>query len=64
MTGQTRVNQYLLANLDKSYSARFVSSPEPLPISHTGVPESHDRLWKGITAKIEVLRSFIEELSR
>lgn len=59
----TRVNNFLIKNLDSSFSARFLSPPTPLPISHgSGVPPTHDGLWGAIDTRVSVLRGFIQDL--
>jgi pimeloyl-ACP methyl ester carboxylesterase len=57
-----RVRKYLLAHLDSSYDARFVSPDPGLPISYDLPTKDHKDLMHGMQIRLTALRRFIEEL--
>lgn len=57
-----RVRKYLLAHLDSSYEARFVSPDPGLPISYDLPTKDHKDLMHGMQIRLTALRRFIEEL--
>ena len=58
----TRVNEFLLRNLDRSYASRFANSPLVI-VNQMGIPREHNRLWKFLQSKTEALTALIGELA-
>jgi len=57
------VNDYLLKELDKSYSARFLTNRDRmLPVAPVGLKPETEGIWFGINSQTSALSDFIVEL--
>ncbi len=57
------VNDYLRKNLDKSYSARFLTNRDRmLPVAPVGLKPEIEGIWFGINSQTSALSDFIKEL--
>lgn len=55
------VCEYLQANLDSSYSARFLNATGPLLIPLGEMSQEHRNLWNWLHDRVETMRTFIQE---